>query len=1216
MNEYSIPKVPDLTPAEDYFFLRATGVAFIEAMGKKLWTDYNTHDPGITILESLCYAITDLGYRTGWSINDLLAGATDQGFFTAREILTVNPWTPNDFRRLLIDLEGVRNAWVICKQCDCGVSIEGIAPRGLYDVLLELESDAELGDLNDRKIVRTMRIDDAGTPREITIEMRFPEWSLAEQSAYDAFVASTDDPLTITRGKFSRSSTALNVVTNDELRRYWNELFYVTLSVALGAETVEMRNVTLRFYGDTAAKNAATVAAITAELTGGESDGALQTYRAKLVRIASDVAAAADALQEHRNLDEDYCSVAIVGVEEVAACADVQVADDADIERVQAEIWFRIEEYLNPPVPFYSLEEMQSRGVAVEEIFNGPQLSNGFITDEDLAASTLRRVVRASDIVNLLMDIDGVVAISNLLLTKYDAAGNAVRGVADPVFAPNAIFDANKLSASWLLYISEGHQPRLYHNRSNFHFYKNGLPFTARQDEAYDTLTQLRGESERPRIANGTIDLPVPGGRTRAVEEITPIQYGFPLTYGIGPDHLPTHVSDERRAQARQLKAYLMIFEQLVANGFAQLAHFADLFALRTSTDRTYFHHWFDPVAGGPIDGLDVIAPGLTEEALAAMLETPTELIDRRNLFLDHMMARFGEQFGEYALLLTNWKGEAVGGARLIDDKVGFLNAYPEISRDRARSFDYTTDPCDRDNMPVIKKRVSLLLGFPNLAFAWTTSGADPGPFTTEGYVLADGNGVVWLEGTVSFTEATAYESRMAAYDTIIARLTLPSAYRLTAEADGLRLSIVDEADVTIGEHPTLLTTTDDAQELMEELVAWSSYERSIVVEHLLLRPKFPGDAMMPSCDAATPDAGCSCASCSDDDPYSFRLTFVMPGWAAPYNENLDLRSFANRTIQQETPSHLLPKICWVGNDGFIEDPCDPIVREITRLLQESGVTTDGATPTCEQATACAEAAYALFADAFATWYATRTLEHFEPDALTAALTAVFAAIAPADVACAIDMTSLWGEITAKLLVHFTDIVRFGWQFERFENAWCLWLEANSAIDWMSQRLAERVEAILVDGGVTAEGSGLCACAETILTAYGASFRQWMDDNLAAGTPFEEFTPFVPAPITACDGVVVPPEVITAIEEMLLERYGSYAEVSYRLWRVVSLLAGLRNAYPAATLHDCDDGSDLNPVRLGSTALGSLALRSTSMPTLEVSPADRTNPTPPTDTPS
>ena len=88
----TIAKLPVLEPAEDFYRLRREGIGFIEQMGSARWTDYNTHDPGITTLEALCYAITDLAYRTGWDIKDILTPETassdpdqpyaNQAFFT------------------------------------------------------------------------------------------------------------------------------------------------------------------------------------------------------------------------------------------------------------------------------------------------------------------------------------------------------------------------------------------------------------------------------------------------------------------------------------------------------------------------------------------------------------------------------------------------------------------------------------------------------------------------------------------------------------------------------------------------------------------------------------------------------------------------------------------------------------------------------------------------------------------------------------------------------------------------------------------------------------------------------------------------------------------------------------------------------------------------------------------------------------------------------
>ena len=119
MNEITlyIEKERELKESENYSYLRSKGLEYIQELANKIWTDYNIHDPGITILEDLCYAITDLGYRTNYLTKDILAEGTSAGtktekqFFTAREILTCNPVTINDYRKILIDVDGVRNGW-------------------------------------------------------------------------------------------------------------------------------------------------------------------------------------------------------------------------------------------------------------------------------------------------------------------------------------------------------------------------------------------------------------------------------------------------------------------------------------------------------------------------------------------------------------------------------------------------------------------------------------------------------------------------------------------------------------------------------------------------------------------------------------------------------------------------------------------------------------------------------------------------------------------------------------------------------------------------------------------------------------------------------------------------------------------------------------------------------------------------------------------------
>ncbi|QXE88232.1 hypothetical protein KP003_07465 [Geomonas nitrogeniifigens] len=1126
----TIAKQPPLPPEQDFYRLRREGIGFIEQMASRLWTDYNESDSGIAIHEALCYAITDLGYRTGWDIRDLLAPVAPSGdpkhpfpnqpFFTARSILTVNPWTESDFRRLLIDLEPVRNAWIVCKECACDTAYyawcgdEGLAlsyqapelvertplrvwPLGLYEALLELEEDPDAGDLNDRKIESVASVADAEGSHSLIIELRFEEVSLADRDQWQLFLESDDAfagrngasiDLKLIRLGATRSYDLLTDPTldeegrNDYLRGHWRTIFYATFEIGLTPSGKKIvLHAALRLLGNAATRDALTVATLKAMLEERSVNGLIQRYRRKERLKDAAVASAKQALMAHRNLDEDYCRVQVVGIEEVAACADVEVAPDADIELVQARIWFEIERYFNPPVPFYTLRELMDQGMPVEEIFNGPELDSGFLRQEELDAAELRSVLCVSDLINRLMDIEGIIAVNQLQLTRYDSEGNAAKGVYDPLFSSDGkpIFDPGKASGNWLVYLSEQHLPRLYRNASRFLFYKNGLPFLPRMDEALDTLTLLRGEAERLKNPGRGDDLDIPKGEYRDPEAYFPVQYSFPLTYGIGPDQLSTTASARRRAQARQMKAYLMVFEQILADAFAQLAHTADLFSLDPAVSRTYFAAELDEAT---IQGYSELVNGLTRPVLEGMLETAQEFRLRRNRFLDHLLARFGEDFSEYGLLLAKVLGQEIALDQLIKDKIAFLADYPRISHDRGKGFDYQHDPCNPDNQAGIRRRIALLLGYPELD------------------------------------------------------------------------------------------------------------RRMIVVEHLLLRPKFPGDALYPACTEG------ACSTCGAEDPYSFRLTLVMPGWLDPFHTDLEMRGYADRVIRQEVPAHLVAKICWVGNDGYVEDPCDPVLARLATLLERSGHKADGLAPSADEACACAILIYREFSQVFKGWYQDKFLDHFHTDALKMELELLFdAKVTPEQIACVVLPFELWSQVLASMVEHFGHIARYGWQYQRFQKAWCEWLELNATFDWMDERLEERVEAILTRNLMSAKeartGTGfrLCNCARALLTAFGVEFYQWLDGLFRSGS----FSPDIALPTfpielpPACAGLTFQAGTLDQVRALLEERYHAYSEVSYRLRVVLDLLGALSNSYPPATLHDCDEGNDKNPVRLGTTALGS-----------------------------
>lgn len=1251
--------------ALDFYALRREGIGWIQQAGSDHWTDYNLHDPGITLLEALSYALTELAYRTDFPIADILASVTggagpgdpypDQTFYSARTILTVNPTTRDDVRRLLIDLPQVRNAWVVCTSCACEAPFYAwceddelvlahdasagpetastpvrVVPRGLTDVLLELEAHPDAGDLNDRTIVRRRVVTDADQRRHVvTIEATFPPWPLARREERDR-LAQDDQPIGVTATGPNRTTTGTTPMDDAELRAHWWDASYVDLTIGLSdATTIAIENVAVRVFGSSVVRDRLTVADLMAWLADPGTGGFADPYRRKLALVDSAIATARTALEQHRNLDEDVCHVDLVEILEVAVCADVEVEPGTDLELLQARIWFEIQRYLDPPVEFRTLDELRAEGVPVESIFNGPALGNGFVTDEALATTQLRAELRVSDILDRVVDLDGVISVERLRLTAYAGDGTPLPGISDPTWSGGTpVFDPQRTSASWLMVLPSQHRPRLHRRLSAFAFTSAGLPFVPRVDEAEDTLVQLLGEAARPKLHDTDLDLPVPVGTRRDMRSYHPVQHSLPPTYGIGPAGLPSTAPPARRAQAKQLKAYLMVFEQLLSNAYEQVAHVGELFSLDPEVDHTYFAALEGPsqVAGYG----EVVDGALTSQVIAQMCEPRGVFVERRNRFLDHLLARFAESFREFALHQAGAPGSAATRAALIDTKLAFLRTLPALGRDRGKAFDRSGEPCDPANVSGLQRRVTLMLGLPEVTVSYRaakSAGApgfthalhvaatadvvlDPPPEVaaalatvvaeegldglTDWSLTGDDDGIVLTrvpDGQVPEETVPAAEGALAGLADTLRRAGRAAMSSLT-RPDHLHVAPVDPGNpsgtwrIDIDDPATGLTgvvegdfaTERSADDAVTRTAGAVAHARSVVVEHLLLRPKFPGDALYPACS----DDGCH--TCGDEDPYSFRLTFVVPGWTAPLSTDITMRRFAERTVQEQTPAHLLVKTCWVGNDGFVHDPCDPVVDRLAALL---GTRVEDPEAACT----CAEEIYEAHATAFHTWLTTHALSTLPADAIVGDLLELFdQEVDLGGVACAslID-PALQDELRQLLAEHFTETARHGYQFERFHDAWCRWLEADSAIDWTQERLQETVVEQLAGAvtGAPVSREVLCDCAATILARVGTEFMDWMETNLATGRPPSEFPPFLPPALPPCAGPTFDAGAMNDLRDLLTQRYRGYVEVSYRLHVLVRALADLRSTYPRATLHDCDAGSDVNPVRLGHSAIGS-----------------------------
>ncbi len=677
----TIPKNPNLIHSMDYERLRQEGLMYIESLSSDVWTDYNTHDPGITILEALCYAITELGYRSNFEIKDLLSQASGQTFFTARQILTTAPLTITDYRKLLVDIQGINNAWLfiggkqevpIFLNCEedklqYETTNKELILKGLYTVLLDLSIDLELGDLN---------------TGDIELEnIAFTFSPMVEMEAGEFQVKFELPSIKEVNKKILTEDTSNFTIEKNPVKNWF---YHFKIEFPDG----EILEVPFRV---SIPKNPAKGKILDSHVELMLQDTAfgkliLDTYLEKIAKADIILKNAIKTLNENRNLCEDFLSVEPIDSEEVAFCFDVDVSADTDIEKVQVEIYYTIENYLNPPVSFFTLKELMEKGIPTEEIFEGPRLAHGFIDTEEIENAQLRSIIYASDIINLLMDLEGVKGIRNFLMTKYDKEGKPVSG---------------QKGISWCMPVTAMHKPVLSTSFSKILFFKDGFPFRSQYDEVRDTVQLLHSQKSIGKLVPTFAVLPVPKGNKRDTMSYWPVQYDLPMVYGVGEFGLPAHSDTLRKAQQQQLKGYLMFFEQLLGDFHAQLTNAKSLF----STDeirQTYFAQYLGRIL--EIDGVlhsdlekaisNDPMDSLSQELWQKLYENQSQFFERRNKFLDHLLARFAESFNDYALLmyrinLENISLEKIEPQEIIDIKIRTLKAYPEISYSRALAFNY-----------------------------------------------------------------------------------------------------------------------------------------------------------------------------------------------------------------------------------------------------------------------------------------------------------------------------------------------------------------------------------------------------------------------------------------------------------------------------------------------------------------------------------------------
>jgi hypothetical protein len=749
--DLTIPKEIVLPKACDYAFLRKEGIAYIERLSNRVWTDYNIHDPGITIIEVLCYAITDVSNRTTFNIKDLLTRLPKEkkkDFFTASEILTCNPVTITDLKKFIIDQEGIQNAWLnklkYAADCNCNKSPkdnccccynnkdpfedmpafyyqcdkfgkgyvmeinsfspgsdkinEPVLPKylsGLYNVTLELEENSEFGDLNSNIIEWFIPTGNQKKKIKIAfpfIEIFFPDWN---QDSINKILEDSSIP---------EVTADYNDITEE-----------IDLTFAFDTFTLQYKRLKVSLENDNIPDSKTEIENELEFQTGTRPSLCFDDFfSSRLRKIITLIKNVYCNLQCVRNLCEDFVKFRIARFQDIVLCAEIEVTLESDLEEVLAQVYFEVDRFLAPPVRFYNWQELYDKGLRTEKIFEGPKLTHGFIIEEELKDCELKDEIHISDLYRIIMSISGVKKILSLQITNY------LNGVAQTT------------GELWCVHLGGSYALNLNLAKSKVTFYKSNLPFYADKKQVNLLVRTLKAKDGKPKFLDIENDLPLPDGEYKNLEEFYSVQNDFPDVYKTGRNGITYIDSQERIAKAKQLKAFLIFFDQFLIDYLGQLNLGKDLLSMDSSIiiDQTFRTL---PVYDIPSTGnstnffyipnllrqfTEFLSPSINldrqdefktswesfannennsfREKVNEFAEDEEKYYERMNVFLDHLIARFSETFGDYTHIIQQIEG-IKNNDELLSDKRSFLHDYPTLSSERGKGFVYKCCECGKE---------------------------------------------------------------------------------------------------------------------------------------------------------------------------------------------------------------------------------------------------------------------------------------------------------------------------------------------------------------------------------------------------------------------------------------------------------------------------------------------------------------------------------------
>ncbi len=813
---------PRFADVPDFRKLRELGIAHIAALSGNLWTDHNLHDPGITLLELLCYALTDLGYRTSLDEADLFAPATrdtsDGNFFTPAEILTNHPVTVLDYRKLLIDIPGVRNAWIekaeeqeipltyrvpTALDCEPWPLSTGVADadrsadlrlNGLYRVWLDIDPRLTGEDEYCRSNGNTLGATLAEVDRRLNAHRNLCEDFLDiavlrdEEIGFclDLDLSPKSDPSTVLAGVFA----AIEEFISPRVR--FNSL-KTLLAEGKPIEEIYRGRLYLPAYATRYGVDAL-------------SHGFVDTEQL-------------EKLQRPTELRASDLYRVIMNVEGVRAIRELKLANFlGGFRQTDGEDW------VLPLTPDHRPLFAPERG---SYKFHKGQLLVPFNATEVITRfrrrlGDYRKVTYDHAELDVAIpygkhrgDLGDYYSVQHELPVTY-GVGKGDLSAEAPAGRKAQVLQLRGFLTFFDQFLAN-YCAQLFNSRAIYSWLPGegktvfGQPVSGAPGGADLMRFPLSGvlpSGSTPALARSLVYYDHPLNRDQAVaslinefralsldvlrarlrvEEADDGSFHFALADALRRPIL--RGVEDFRLEATARKKGMQVVLQLTYQGGVAGNYRSDNYPAD--------HRYAFTILDGAVD---------YGSFLGEITEGPTEFARNRNAILDHLLARFNEQFTDYVLLMYALNQKAPDPTRIIADKEGFLAAYPRISRERGRGFDYRR-PELPDNRSGLEQRVGHLMGL---------EGAGPdnlNPFSV--HLRDQRRRLVWRDHRkrVLLRTSRSYplsDDREALESLLLDRLADPTAYRREdcPEERIYRYFLLDEEGGALADFPTTRSTS------------------------------------------------------------------------------------------------------------------------------------------------------------------------------------------------------------------------------------------------------------------------------------------------------------------------------------------------------------------------------------------------------------------------